>query len=522
MAAGKNRNSEQVKKKVFIGGNYDGMALLRKISDCIDKEHFDPQIVLVKYPNLRPWEIYSKCMEVLKECEYAIFEETFPAGELMELESVATSRKINTLVIYQTRGPQFFDYPSSLTSMVRSLAQERQFEGITLAGYSSIEALSPLIRAFLGQPFVSEKCLLILSIGTLDKIRPAHRMKGLEEFEGDKVILTGWHFKRAVQEADRLNASAIVYEACLLSTRKEMDGESHWSEPLRLYRPRDVERVKHLNKVLWDEICLLDKEPVFFSQGNSVSIDYYVNPPRESYRDFTEKWQVAPDKDASHFISHLVEGYGVDRQSITRMSDTCLRLSDSPHNRYLVEKVNAAYRTFVSYTLTFEQSGKDSYIIVDLDFDRLNKQLEQKWRDKKEWSYEFLEKVVRRAKDNPIENLCDKDWAYVTPNHDCSIDIFAQTKDKCWEQAMRELQKKKLYEKGTPVFYISNATESDRVLIARAYSEPSIEFCAFGLSDMFKEDFRRSTPLITAGVIVKNELNDILDIIRPLKKRGLT
>lgn len=510
------------KEKVFIGGNYDNMALLRKIQDYIDTKHFDPQIVLIKHPKLPPWEIHKRCIETLKACDYAIFEETFPAGELMELESVATTKKISTLILYQIRGSESFGYPSQLSSMVTSLAQEREFEKITLAGYSSIDTLPLLIHGFLGRPFESENCLLLFSIGTLDKVRRDYRMKQLREFEGNKVIFTGWNFERAKKEADDCNASAIICEASIFYLRKRDPVGGHWTAGTPFYTEKDLERAKHLNKLMLDEICFLDREPILFSQGDEVSIDYYVNPPEKSYDKFPQ-WQTkAPSKDAPMFRKHLVEDYGINEKDISIIGEngTCLKLADSVNNRYFVEKVNARYRTFTSYSLRFEQIEGEAYIIVDLDHVQLDKKLRKKWSSKQDWSCEILEKVITRAKNNPLGSLSDEDWGYITPNPDSSIDILAQTKDKSWKQGLKELEKQNLYRKKMPVFYISNATESDRPFVVKAYSDPSVKFCAFGLSEMFREDLRRSTPLIAAGVIVKDELEQILDVIRPTGKKG--
>ena len=472
------------------------MVVLREIQKILQDMKLKPVLAIDEAPNMPIKDIHANDLTYLSNCEYAIFEETFPAGELMELER-ALDYGVKTVVVYQTRTPFLFDYPSQLTSMVVSLVEEKEFNDITLFGYPDLKTLEQFLRGFLKRPLTySSSCVLVMSLGTLNKAQLSEVEEGqLKNFRGLKILFTGWDLERCKRDkvAEKYNLSAIVSEGCILYTKRQDKGQ-RW-EKTKLYQEEDVEAVKSINELILDEIYFVDYNSVLLSQGDEVSICYYVNPPQETEH-IWERLRGDEEVTALQFGGHLLEMcHTIKKSDIRVMNKACLSLPDTKDNRYAVEKVNARYRTFREYALRFEQRSGQKYLFVNL-------RPETCPRPPLATTYERLVAIVDRARLNPNYSLSSKAWGRVIPQGDGCIDIFARTKEESWGQALEKLKATR-----KPVFYISRGTESDIPFIRAGYLRGN--FCAFGLSNVIT-----SSLLKVAGIVVKKDFREILDAIR--------
>lgn len=127
-------------RRVFVGGNYDFMATLRKICDYVSGTSFTP--ILAWDFDVPSRRIHDFDLRLLHQCRFAIFEETSPAGELMELER---TRDYGTLaiVVYQVRDTDSQAPPSQITSMATTY-------GLPLVGYATFEQLEEFINRVFG------------------------------------------------------------------------------------------------------------------------------------------------------------------------------------------------------------------------------------------------------------------------------------------------------------------------------------------------------------------------------------
>lgn len=123
--------------KVFIGGNYRNIALLRHIEDTVREAGFSPVVPL----NFKATEeeIYLHAMRLLQDCGNAIFEITFDAGHLMEIErAMAFVDKTNILLLYQQSQKDEKHYTRMLWST--EVVQE---------GYMHIVGLTERVNVFI-------------------------------------------------------------------------------------------------------------------------------------------------------------------------------------------------------------------------------------------------------------------------------------------------------------------------------------------------------------------------------------
>ena len=121
--------------RVFIGGNYDLMVNLKEIKKYVRENGFQP--ILAYDFNVPRDRIHDYDLLLLHNCKYAIFDVTYPAGELMEIERTRDYGTI-VLIVYQIRDPEHLEPPSQITSMVTT-------SGYPMRGYSSFDELREII-----------------------------------------------------------------------------------------------------------------------------------------------------------------------------------------------------------------------------------------------------------------------------------------------------------------------------------------------------------------------------------------
>jgi hypothetical protein len=89
--------------KVFVGGNYKNIAVLRHIERIVMEFGLSP-ILASNFKVGKSSEIYLHAMHLLQDCGSAIFEITFDAGHLMEIERAIAMKLIDKkhiLLLYQ-------------------------------------------------------------------------------------------------------------------------------------------------------------------------------------------------------------------------------------------------------------------------------------------------------------------------------------------------------------------------------------------------------------------------------------
>jgi len=131
--------------RVFIGGNYALMPILRFVGDIVVREGLQPIIAAdFDIPRDKTNE-YSQ--RLLLQCRRAIFECTIGNGHSLEIQKVLDSGAmgISMLLLYMTQIPGR-EFPNTVTSMIRSLANPRP------QGYISLGEMDNLILGFLRTP----------------------------------------------------------------------------------------------------------------------------------------------------------------------------------------------------------------------------------------------------------------------------------------------------------------------------------------------------------------------------------
>lgn len=124
--------------RVFIGGNYDNIAVLRKIADMVRDLGYQP--ILALDFDVPKEEIYSYDIRLLANCKYAIFEITWGNGHLMEIVR-AQDFNVQTLLVYQARD-ESKEPPPAASMMVLTSAFPK-------FGYRTFEELREYLPNFL-------------------------------------------------------------------------------------------------------------------------------------------------------------------------------------------------------------------------------------------------------------------------------------------------------------------------------------------------------------------------------------
>ena len=126
--------------RVFIGGSGALGAIIDMISQKVAELGYDP-VVAIRFDTPSGMTVYHKCLALLHNCRYAIFDLSEQAGQLVELERTA-EYGVTTLVICQrVKG-------AAVTQMFRSTVHSR---GIRYELYDSFPELDPIFRSFLDQ-----------------------------------------------------------------------------------------------------------------------------------------------------------------------------------------------------------------------------------------------------------------------------------------------------------------------------------------------------------------------------------
>jgi len=91
-------------KRVFVGGNYKNIAVLRHIADTVRDFDYIP-VMPIDLPETSEQThetlIHDISIEMLQNCPYAIFEVTISDGHLMEIERARDFKGLKVILVYQ-------------------------------------------------------------------------------------------------------------------------------------------------------------------------------------------------------------------------------------------------------------------------------------------------------------------------------------------------------------------------------------------------------------------------------------
>ena len=128
-----------IENRVFIGGSYILMPILREIEETVEESGFQP---IIAYDFDIPKEKTREyTLRLLYQCGYAILEETLAGGHIVELARASGFNKFRILQIYMCMDERR-DPPSSLSIMVW------QTEPLPY-GYVTINELKDIVLNFL-------------------------------------------------------------------------------------------------------------------------------------------------------------------------------------------------------------------------------------------------------------------------------------------------------------------------------------------------------------------------------------
>jgi hypothetical protein len=132
----------KIEKRVFVGGNYKNIALLRHIEKIVQDFDFVPIMPIEMPETSAPSHeklIHDMSIEMLQRCSYAIFEVTISNGHLMEIERARDFKHLKTMLAFQAVKQE-----DRLT--VTKMLMSKDFGKVA---YRNLSELATAIRAFL-------------------------------------------------------------------------------------------------------------------------------------------------------------------------------------------------------------------------------------------------------------------------------------------------------------------------------------------------------------------------------------
>jgi hypothetical protein len=130
-------------RRVFVGGSYRNVALLRHIAQIVRELGFEP-IFVADYPEkISDEESHEASIELLRQCRHAIFEVSFPDGHMMEIERCHDLRKrIRVLLLWQVHKHKRRGDRPTVSRMLLTQDFEKR-------AYQNLVELTTLISKFL-------------------------------------------------------------------------------------------------------------------------------------------------------------------------------------------------------------------------------------------------------------------------------------------------------------------------------------------------------------------------------------
>lgn len=129
-------------KRVFIGGSYQFVPVLRNVQRVVAMQGFMP-IFLGDF-KIDNEDTYEVALTLLNQCKSAIFEVTLDSGHLLEIHE-ASRKGINMLMLYMASDWKKKP-PKGSTSMVHTMKGQKP------VGYRTFQEMEKLIIDFLESP----------------------------------------------------------------------------------------------------------------------------------------------------------------------------------------------------------------------------------------------------------------------------------------------------------------------------------------------------------------------------------
>lgn len=132
----------KIDRRVFIGGDYMLMPILREIKKVVIESGYQPILASdFDMPKDRTRELSFR---LLMQCKFAIFELTLSAGQISEMEKALTFPEIRVLPVFMAQDEERIP-PRELSVMITQINPQPQ-------GYITIDELKQKVREFLGMP----------------------------------------------------------------------------------------------------------------------------------------------------------------------------------------------------------------------------------------------------------------------------------------------------------------------------------------------------------------------------------
>jgi hypothetical protein len=131
----------KIENRVFIGGNYVLMPILRMIEDTVRQSGFQPIIAVDFDIPLEKTREYT--LRLLYQCRLAIFEETLGDGHMVEIARTSGFGEIGFLQIYMAMNERR-EPPKTMSIMVWQSKPPPE-------GYLTIDELREIVQAFLAR-----------------------------------------------------------------------------------------------------------------------------------------------------------------------------------------------------------------------------------------------------------------------------------------------------------------------------------------------------------------------------------
>lgn len=128
-----------IENRVFVGGSYVLMPILREIQDTVVKAGFQP--ILAYDFDIPKEKTRDYTLRLLFQCRYAIIEETFRGGHVVELVRASGFNQLKILQVYMCMDERK-QPPNTLSVMVWQTEPPPQ-------GYITISELREIVLDFL-------------------------------------------------------------------------------------------------------------------------------------------------------------------------------------------------------------------------------------------------------------------------------------------------------------------------------------------------------------------------------------
>jgi len=132
----------KIEKRVFIGGRYILMPILREIEKVVRSLGFQP--IIPRDFDMPRESTRDDTIRLLYQCRYFIFEVTLGDGHSIEIVRTSNLQDKRELYVFMTQDKRREQPPETVSLMIK--------QGTSLRGYLTIDELRNLVADFLRTP----------------------------------------------------------------------------------------------------------------------------------------------------------------------------------------------------------------------------------------------------------------------------------------------------------------------------------------------------------------------------------